>query len=417
MDKIKDLIVNSQSQNLLEDFSKISDIIKNVTGLFPTDSIPILQQLATSYAHTSRAIKISFADSCAASSKFVVKAYNVMKRGSMNHKDEEVLKKFESLLKNDALDQFNSFENTSRNQLIEIHSKLLIKAHGAKMQKLLEQRNETENEMLTKIEELKIKRNELSGIQAKIVVLRYEESLHEEAKDDSVIAKTNTEAEIKKLEDQIPEYEKKIIEHRNSRTVEYGRFWIFSWRIRDVINDNGEAAARENLSRLMDRIRTLKDLVKNWSNENITDRIGGIKHNLTRLSNESSLKQELYRKQNESFNQLQAKFYRIIDEMKTIEGLAGTVNIKSMEAVDNVARAVQSGQESFVSAYAGVRESINSLEVDPDLLIKSIQAAIQFLQMGDDYMKMTRVKELGRLLGIPTFRLKSKEPIQDSDED
>ncbi|UJR12239.1 hypothetical protein I4U23_016416 [Adineta vaga] len=374
-------------------------MINNCTGLLSNDHISILQELAVSYAHTTRAIKVSFADTCAILSKFVVKAYHVMKH-SMNKKDEETLQNFEKTLKIDVLNQFNSFENSSRNQLIEIHSKLLIKAHGAKMKALLKQRTEEETKVETKAEELKKKYVELSIIQTNIESLRYNQSILEKAMNDSEKAKKYIEVEIQRLENQISSYEQKLLDHRNTRTKEYRKSWIYSWKIRDVIKNNGESIARENLYRLLDRIRTMKHTMKYWSNENVVKRLTVIKYNLTRLLNDSNSQEKLYKKYNESYNQAETKFFKIIKEIESIEETTGTVNVKSMEAIDRLARAVQSGQESFVDAYSAVRRIIGSLDLNPDLLTQSILYALQFLRMGDDYMKTTRIDDIRRLLGI-----------------
>jgi len=402
LNKVKNFLINPVSRNQLEDFSKISDVIKNVTGLFPTNSVSILQKLAVSYADTTWSIKLSFADSCAGLVKFVVKAYHVMKR-SMRKKDEAALKRYTKAVRKDTVDQFSSFANSSRQQLIDIHSDLLIKAHGAKMRALLDQRREKETDLIKKAADLLEKHSELSKLQADINVLTLEKEFIERSLYNSEEAKKETEERINDLENQISSYEQKIMEHRNTQTIQFERFWIFFWRVRDVAHNNGEAIARENLNRLLDEIRTLKDLVNKWSNKKSLDRLLVIRYNLTRMTNESNLKQELYRKYNESYNKAEAEFFKIITDMKNIEETAGTYCLACMDAVDRLARAVQSGQESFTSAYATVIETIKSIDIDPDLLIRSIQSAIQFIQMGDDYMKLSRTDDIRQALGIQYF--------------
>ncbi|CAF3408304.1 unnamed protein product [Rotaria sp. Silwood2] len=397
--KITKMIKELHPDSTLIAFNNISNIIKKATGKLPKTVIPIVQQLCNSYSKTTITIKLGFADSCAVLSKFVIKSYCVMQRG-MNKDDRKVLIALEKQLNTNIINNLDAFVESSRSELVQIHSELLREAVGAGIAKLLKKKDELESDLLRRLEELTNKASECGTNQGKIESLLFEKQSFEKALANSMGTKEETTAEIVRLKGQILDYEDKVQQHRDTCSEERGSLWIFSWKVRDVHIDNGERIARENLNRLIGRIRDLEQIVHNWSDIDLGQRISDIAAELTiydakkiQLENDYMLLKNLY-------DQVEKNFYATIEEIDKISRSTGTIDVESMKMVDELCLAVQSGQESIVSAYGKMRTHLQVIDVDEDFLVSSVLDALQLINMTDAYMGTTKIQNIKQVLAL-----------------
>ncbi|CAF3866817.1 unnamed protein product [Rotaria sp. Silwood1] len=397
--KVTKMIREIQRDDTLTAFSNISDIIKKATGMLPTDVIPIVQQLCDSYSKTTIVIKVGFADTCALLTKFLIKSYRVMQRG-MNEKDEKVLMGIEKQLNTDIITQLEEFVESSRSELVEIQKQLLLKASGDKLTNLLNERDTLEADLLRRSMELANKASECGANQGKIDSLLYEKQMFEKAVTDSVGSKEETMQEIRNLKGQITFYENQVQQHRDTHTEERQHFWWFSWKVRDVHQDNGERLARENLNRLLQRIRDLEGIVNNWSNIDLIKRVTDVKAELGNCEVKKSSLESEHTLLKKLCDQVEKRFYATIEEMEEIYRNSGTRDHNSLIVVGELCVAVQSGQESIVSAYGKLRTHLRAIDIDEDLLVSSMLDALQLMNMADAYMGVTSVQNVRQVLAL-----------------
>lgn len=392
-------IKESRPDHSLQNFSRISIVIQKATGMLPTKVIPKLQALSHSYSKTTMRLRISFADIAAILSKFVIKTYRAWQLGMTNN-DLKALANYCERLKTDFIKQTHEFVESSRLEMVEIHKALLPDTRGKKVEQLFIDKEKKEAELIQRAAESLKKSSQYGELEGKIESLRYKCEVYENSISNAERAKEEMDKELKRLKAQIPEYEEKILEHRDTTHEERGSFLFFSWKVRDVHNDNGEKIARESFDRLLKRIRELQEGITTWSNEANVERVAQIKANLSiyeqqklRAEDEVNRFQNLYETDKKLFD-------KIIEEIhENVESL-GTVSIESMKMVDELCRSIHSGDQSIQFAYGKVRTHLQSIDIDPDFLVPSALAAIQFLNMVDTYMGTTAIANLKRVLEL-----------------
>ena len=388
-----------QCNGALSTFKNLSETIKIATGMLPERFIPILQQLCASYSETTQVVKVGFADACALLSKFVIKSCRVLQRG-MNKEDQNALITLGNQLNTDFQNELSKFIEVSRTDLINIYSQLLLERTGSKMEKLLKERDTLEIDLLRRSAELTNKASECGANQGQIDSIEYEKQIYDKNIRDSDAAKLEIKAEIIKLKGQIPYYKNKIKEHRDHHSVERGSLLIFSWKIREVYIDNGERIARENLERLFDRIRILEERLKNWSNDYLTKQMAAAAACLPKYqANKMQLEQE-YKELETVYNQTEEKFQVTIQEIYEMCRSSGTTDIKSIQAVDELCHALQTGSEALRSICDKLRTHLAAIGLDSNSLVQSIIYALQLINMADEYNDTKKIKDIKRLLAL-----------------
>lgn len=397
--KISKAIQELKPDNSLTEFTSISEMIKKATGMLPADLTPTLQQLSGSYSKMTMTIKTNFADATAILSNLVLKGYRVLGRG-MNKDDKKVLMNFEKQLKSDILNTLHEFVESSRSELVEIHKQLLVKAHGDRATDLLNKMQAIDTDLLKRAENLKAISSESGKIQGQIESYAYEKQVFEKAVRDSDAAKEEARKYLRDLRAQIPEYENKVLQHRNTYSHSRSRFFIFTWRSSSVYNDNGESTARENLNRLLSRISALEKTITDWPKTDLVERVTTARNNLAIAEEKNRSLANEYARVQRSYDKVQQDFDDTNEEIKGIYKLVGTSSLNSLKLIDELSRAVQSGSESIVAAYGKIRLHLKIIGVDEDFLVNSIIDALQFINMADAYMGTTRIHNTKLSLGI-----------------
>ncbi|CAF3415147.1 unnamed protein product [Rotaria sp. Silwood2] len=169
--KITKMIKELQPDSTLIAFKDLSTIMKKAIGMLPTKVIPILQQLCDSYSITRTVIEAGFNNSSGILSEFVIKSWEVTQHG-MTKNDQKALITLGNRLNTDIIDNLETFVESSRSELVEIHSQLLLEATGGKVQNLLDKRKELESDFLQLSEQLINKASECGVNQGIIDLLR-----------------------------------------------------------------------------------------------------------------------------------------------------------------------------------------------------------------------------------------------------
>ena len=145
--KIKKIIKQIQPDKTLIAFKDLSTIINRAFNRLPAKVIPILQRLYVSYSRTKTAIEVAFNSSSDILSQFIIKSSQVIRHG-MNKNDQKALMKLGNQLKTFFINELDTFVESSRDELVQIQSQLLLEATGGRAQYLLDRRNELEPEFL-----------------------------------------------------------------------------------------------------------------------------------------------------------------------------------------------------------------------------------------------------------------------------
>ncbi|CAF1949103.1 unnamed protein product [Rotaria magnacalcarata] len=397
--RIVKAIKGLQSDGALTEFKNLSETIKLATGMLPQKFIPVLQKLSASYSITTKTIKVGFADSCAVLSKFVIKSWCIIQRG-MNKEEENALMTLGNQLNTDFKNELAKFVDLSRSDLVNIYSQLLLETAGNKIEDLLKQKDALEIDLLQRSEELTNKSSQCGTIRGKIDPIKYQQQIYNIAIRDSKAAKLEMNEEITRLKSQISDYEQKVKQNRDTRRKERGRFWIFSWKVQDVHIDNGERIARENLNRLLDRIRVLEKRLNNWSSRSFTEQM---KKATTSLSRYETMKIQLekeHKNLKELYEQTEQKFHVLIQQIDEIYRSTGTANVKSIKTVNELCFALQTGSESLISACNKIRTHLARIDLDPNSLVDAVLDALQLINMGDEYNDSTKIKDIKRVLAL-----------------
>jgi chromosome segregation ATPase len=397
--KIVKALKGLQSGGALTAFKNLSETIKIVIGMLPKKFIPILQKLSTSYSTTTKTIKVGFADLCAILSKFVIKSWRIIQRG-MNKEDKNALITLRNELNTDFKNELAKFVDLSRSDLVNIYSQLLFETPGDKITQLLRRKDALEKRLLRLSENLTNISSEYGANEGKIVSIEYQRKIYGLAIRDSKTAKLDLKAEILELRRQKPYYKNQVQQHRDTRTEERGRFWIFSWKVRDVYIDNGERIARENLNRLLDRIHDLEERLKNWSSDYLTEQMTEATANLPTYKAKRSHLEREHRRLEKWYNGTKKNFSAVIQRMDTIYQSTGTVDIKSIKAVDELCHALQTGSEALISACDKLRTHLATIDLDPNSLVDAVIDALQLINMADEYNDSTKIKDIKLVLAL-----------------
>jgi hypothetical protein len=334
----------------------------------------------------------------------LIKSYRVVERGGMSNDDKKVFMDYEKQLNTDnIIKSLAAFVDSSRLQLLQIYNESLLKVGGDRAIGLLKKRDALGVNLTQRSEALSNKFSEYGTNEGKIESLRYEKEMFEQTAADSMKAKKAMEQEINNLQKQATDYEKQRLDHRDTHMEVGGRFWFISWT-EHVYIDNGERIVRENLNRLLERIRVLQGIVQNWSNIDLTKHVpvvlaelGKYEGKKKQLEKERAALQILY---DEAEKEFRNGTRAIESEMDEIYKSAGTVDIESIKVVDELGRAVLSGQYSIVNAYAKMVLQFKEFSIDTDLLVYTVQGALQFINMVDAYLGTTKIQNVIDVLGL-----------------
>lgn len=113
--------------------------------------------------------------------------------------------------------------------------------------------------------------------EGKLNTANYKKQLHETKQNDLKQMKEDLSKRIKHLDALILSAENDVVNHRDTKQEQYGRFWIFSWHERTIHQDNGERAYTNkcnNLKRERQDTQNLLDTINN--NNNIIDTLTNI---------------------------------------------------------------------------------------------------------------------------------------------
>ncbi|CAF3934865.1 unnamed protein product [Rotaria sp. Silwood1] len=368
--------------------------------MLPEKFIPVLQQVCASYSTTTKTIKVGFADLCAILSKFVIKSWRIIQRG-MSKEDANALITLGNQLNTDFKNELARFIESSRSDLVNIYSQLLLETAGDKIANLLKERDILEVDLLRRSDELTNKASECGTNQGKIDSIEYEKQISGKAIRDSQTAKLDLKTEIARLKGQINDYNNKVKAHRDYHFEERGSFRIFSWKIRDVHVDNGERIARENLDRLLDRIRVLEERFENLSSSAyLTKQMEEATASLPIYETKKIRLEQEHKELKKLYDQAEQKFHVVIQEIDKICRSAGTTSIKSIQAVDEVCRALQTGSEALISTCDKIRTHLAAIDLDPNALVDSVLDAIQLINMADEYNDTAKIKDIKRVLAL-----------------
>lgn len=362
-----------QFSSILTKFKHLSDIINKAIDKAPNNIIPTVQALSTTYSATRKSIQKYLNKVCSILSKFVLKTYRIIKYG-MSNDDKNMLKDFQERLSDDMTNNFSNVIESFRDKLLDIHKQLLAATHGQRLTNLLREKNILEIDLANKSLNLRNKKSEYNGNQDDIDLLKNEIQ-------NSEAAKVEMEEKIRRLRDQIPDYEMKVLQSRNSP-------------------DNGEQVARENLNLLVQQIRTLERTVADWSNIGLYKSAANISIEMKIYQYRKNLLEYEYKQLNESYDRTKRNLDAVIRELEEIYRLAGTKDIESIQMVDELGRAVFGGQSSIIEGYALVQVYLTMINVDRDLLVGSVLAALKFMNVADSYMDTTRIERIKSILKI-----------------
>ncbi|CAF1451049.1 unnamed protein product [Adineta steineri] len=367
--------------------------------MLPKQFIPVLQKLSASYSTTTKAIKLGFADLCAILSKFVIKSWRMIQRG-MTEEDVKSLMAFENQLNTDFKNELAKFIDSSRSDLINIYSQLLLETTGGKFENLLKQKDIFQIDLLRQSAELANKSFERGRIQGKIDSIEYQQKIYDMANRNSKEAKSDMKAEITRLRGQIPEYDEKVKEHRDTHYVERGGIWIFSWKVRDVHIDNGERIARENRNNLMKRIRIFQRRLKNWSDHSLTKQRKNATAYLSQYKAQKSQVEKEYKNLEELYNQTEQKFHVVIQQIDEIYRPTETANVISMKTLDELCLGLQTGSQSLISACEKIQTHLAEIDIEPNSIMDAILDALQLINIADEYNDSTQIKDIKRVLAL-----------------
>ncbi|CAF1365971.1 unnamed protein product [Rotaria sp. Silwood1] len=171
------MIKEMQPDNTLIAFKDLSTIINKAIYMLPTKVISILQRLYVSYSRIRTVIKAGFTSSSDILSEFVIQSWQVIQHG-MDKKDQKALMTVRNQLNTSFIDDLDTFVESSRAELVEIQSQLLLEATGGKVQYLLDKRNELEPDFLQLSVLLKNKSSECGTNQGIIDLLELDALLN-----------------------------------------------------------------------------------------------------------------------------------------------------------------------------------------------------------------------------------------------
>ncbi|CAF3376493.1 unnamed protein product [Rotaria sp. Silwood2] len=393
--------VNELQKNIpLEPFLKLSETIKDSTGNVPPKVVPCLVRLLKSYSSIDMKIKTGLSSTCASCVKIVIKTDAIIKRGVMYENDYIFLNNLGKKLNSDYVTELEKFVDEARNDLIEICNTIMSEAVGKELEGMLNERTCLEQKLLKQMDDLSAKASTKGRSQGQIDSLQYEIQICDIAITNSAEAKKVMEDEVKRLKDKVSEYENQVQAHRNYAYQERGSCWIFSWKVRDVHVDNGERIAKENLDRLLGRIRDLQNNLNNWSNSNFTERRKKALEERPRHQAEQETFAKAYAEAEKQYEKLRNEFNTVCEKIEQIYEASGTRNQETIKMVDKLAIGIQSASAALVQAYAAIRTHLEVIDLDPDLLKTSMSDALQLIAFADYCNSTNKLRDVATQLAI-----------------
>lgn len=397
-EKISTGIKRLQHDGTLMAFKNLSEAIKTVTGLLSEKFIPILQNLSASYSTTSHTIKLGLADSSAILSKFVIKSWHIIQRG-MNKVDEDALINIGNQLNTGFKNELAKFVNLSTSDLGNIHTELLARAADGNITNLLKEKDDLEIELLRRSEEITNKSFVCGENQGKIDSIKHHNQADSKVIQTSKDEKLEMEAERSRLETQIPDYEENVRKHLDTCSIQRKGIWPFI-RKQKVCQDNGETIARENLNRLRDRINDLERRLKTWSSVNVKKPTKKIPNSLKKYRTKKFKLEKELQKLQQSHDQVKQKFDNVTQQINAIYQLTGTVNVRSIQAVDELSRALENGAQAFISACSKIENHLARIQQYPNELADAVLDALKLINIADEYNDSTKIKDIKQVLGV-----------------
>ena len=379
----------------------LRNVITSGTGAIPESERHLLVTLNKEYVETNLKISKGLATTSANMSNFVILAYDAVSNNVRpSAEDIEEMKELTINQRASWIQEMDTFVNNSTQSLIKIQSELIKKAAGATLGNILEDRDKFERELLALLGQqydhrLAVGRNE--GVRNQ---LAFELDYHTQCMNDAAAAKVKLQNEIGHLKSQITEYEGRVQAHRDEHREERGSFWIFSWKVRDVHQDNGERIAKADLDRLMGRITQLEAQTTQISSAQSAARVTEVK----RLQGDAvGEKDALEKSGKELEDRVKAKHLEFDEAIKEIERIyqaAGTRDPRAIQQITTIAHGVSVAQEALTAAYGQLGTNLLAIRVSPRLLLNSVLAAIKLIHFGDEINKTDLLLRTGYSCGV-----------------
>ena len=314
-DRIKTAIRELQADNDLLAFKRLSEIISMSTGTLPKKFILNSQRLSSSYSKATKKVKDGLAVSSAILSKFVIKSWWITQRG-MNKEDEDALKALSNQLNITFKDELAKFTELSRKDIFNIYSQLLLeRINDVETQKLLEKRRSLDADLSEQKVKLTNKYLEWSANEGKIEYCKDLKRFSDLAILNSKKARLAMSKEINRLKTQIPDYKVKVRTHSDNHTEESQGVGFFSWNVQTFYTDYGEAIAKENLDRLLDRIRFLEQKHKHRSTSRLIKQARKTASELKKYEERKILLEHERSDLQKQYNQTKQEFHTIIQQI------------------------------------------------------------------------------------------------------
>jgi len=199
------------------------------------------------------------------------------------------------------------------------------------------------------------------------------------------VAKANIQQRIDAMTAETKVYEANVMSHRDTHTEERGSFWFFSWKVRDIHNDNGERIATAQQNQHLVRIEELK---REKGALNTTDLEAKI-NNGTKEEASIAKSLEPERKERERILEEQKAILKEVaavqGRMNAIEASCGTSNQATMDEVTKLTTGIQRAQLAFVKMANRVKADVKMLKSDPRQLNMLFVGTMELLCVCDEY--------------------------------
>ncbi|CAF1171510.1 unnamed protein product [Adineta ricciae] len=399
-DRIKTVIRELQPDNGLLIFKRLSQVISMATGTLPKKLMPSLQRLSNSHSKTTKRVKDGLAVLSAVLSKFVIKSWWIIQRG-MNREDEDALKTLTNQLNITFKDELAKFTELSSKDIFNIYSQLFLeRINNDETQKLLEKRRSLDADLSEQKAKLTNKYFEWSANEGQIEYIKDLKRFNDLAILNSKKARLAMRTELSRLKAQIPDYQAKVKPHSGNYTEEPQGIGLLSWNVQTFYIDTGETIARENLNRLLNRIRFLEEKYKNWSSTRL---IKQRRKTASELKKYEERKVQLEHEQNEfqkQYNKTKQEFDTIIQQIDRLHLSIRPADTDNTKLVHDLWYALQTGSNTLISACNSIQNHLNIFDVDSKFLVDAVVDALKLINITDEYNDSTMIKDIKRVLEI-----------------
>ncbi|CAF1202512.1 unnamed protein product [Adineta steineri] len=394
-DTIREVAITIQQDSVIKPFLDLSTAIRAAIGMLPEKLKPKLYELYDLHSSINMNIKDTLSSGCATATKFVVKGWIVMKRG-MNKENEEFLNNLRSEFICDYVEKLQKFTEKGRTDLNVIHKTLMLEASDDQREGSLKEFSELERQFLENAKEKTDRALEKSKNQGQIELLKNEIQICERAIQNSVARKNQMTKELDRLKEVKPEYEKEVREHYDpSRRIKI-KHKTRLLEVREIYSDNGERIAKENLTRLTERIEDLETTLNNWSAKEFEKRLDVAKANLTdverkqeELAHRCSLSETEYRRSKEECE-------RVSKNIKIVHQQTGTQYPESIKMVDSLANDIQNASVSLIRINATIKQHLQQTDNRPKSLVLSMIDALKLIAMADECFGTNNIDDICR---------------------